>query len=141
MQIILAILLFVHGFIVAAQSSGSFKPTSGLANPAWLNWWPANLGQSWLLIPTGAEQSLLARAGGVIWLAAGLALIAAGLGVLGFLIPTNWWRSLALFGAAASLLMLVIYLHPFYGIGIGASLILLAALLIKQWTVLAQIGS
>ncbi len=94
MQVILGILLIVHGFIVAAQSSSSFKPTIGPVNPDWLNWWPVNLGQSWLLIPSGAEQSLLARAGGVLWLAAGIALIAAGLGVLGFLIPTAWWRSL-----------------------------------------------
>ena len=122
MHILLGILLVIHGFIVTAQSSSSFKPSSGLANPSWLNWWPANLGQSWLLINSGAEESLLAKAGGFLWLAAGLALIAAGLGILGFIIPTAWWRSLALVGAIISLVMLIVYLHPFYGVGLGASI-------------------
>jgi hypothetical protein len=140
MQVVLGILLIVHGFIVAAQSSSSFKPTVGPANPAWISWWPVNLGQSWLLIPSGAEQSILAKAGGILWLAAGLALIAAGLGILGFVVPMGWWRSLALAGAIISLVMLAIYLHPFYGVGIGASALLLAALLIKQWPVLEKLG-
>jgi hypothetical protein len=140
MKILFAILLIIHGLIVASQSTGSFKPSAGVPNPVWLNWWPVNLGQSWLLVPSGAEQSLLARSAGVLWLAAGLALIAAGLGILGFIIPIAWWRSLALVGAILSLIMLVVYIHPFLGIGIGASVLILAALLMSQWTVLQQIG-
>jgi hypothetical protein len=50
MKILIAVLLIVHGLIVAGQSSGSFNPVGGVKNPAWLSWWPANLGQSWLLI-------------------------------------------------------------------------------------------
>jgi hypothetical protein len=50
------------------------------------------------------------------------------------------WRSLALIGVAISLVMLAIYLHPFYGIGIIASVVLLAALLWKQWTLLEGLG-
>ncbi|HEX7556263.1 MAG TPA: hypothetical protein VF338_06535, partial [Leptolinea sp.] len=129
-----------HGMIVASQSSSNFTPAPGVVNPAWLNWWPANLGQSWLLIPSGAEQSPLARMGGILWLAAGILLVAAGLAVLGIVIPAAWWRSLALAGAVISLLMLIIYLHPFFGIGIGASIVLLAALLIKQWPLLEGFG-
>lgn len=140
MKILIAVLLIVHGLIVAGQSSGSFNPIGGLQNPSWLNWWPANLGQSWLLSSLGVEQTLIARASGLLWLVAGMALIAAGLGVLEFMVPTTGWRVLALSGAAISLLMLAIYLHPFYGIGIIASVVLLAALLWKQWTLLEGLG-
>ena len=66
--------------------------------------------------------------------------MAAGLGIIGFLVPQTLWRSLALIGVAISLVMLAIYLHPFYGIGIGASIFLLAALLWKQWTLLEGLG-
>jgi hypothetical protein len=140
MKIFFGILLILHGLIVASQSSSSFKPVSGPANPAWLNGWPVNLGQSWLLVPMGAENSMLARAGGILWLAAGLALMAAGLAVLGIIVPIGWWRGLALAGAVLSILMLAVYLHPFFGVGLGASLLILAALLIKQWPVLSQLG-
>jgi hypothetical protein len=140
MKILIAALLIVHGLIVAFQSSSSFNPVEGVKNPAWLSWWPANLGQSWLLSPLGVERTLVARAGGALWLMAGIALAAAGLAVLGLLVPTAWWRSLALTGAAISLAMLAIYLHPFYGIGIGASITLLAALLLENWPVLERLG-
>jgi hypothetical protein len=140
MKILIAVLLIVHGFIVASQSSSSFNPVGGVVNPAWLNWWPSNLGQSWLLSPLGVERTLVAKAGGFLWLAAGIALLAAGFGVLGFIIPTAWWRSLALIGAAISLGMLAIYLHPLYGIGIGASSVLLAALLWRGWPLLESLG-
>lgn len=140
MKILIAVLLIVHGLIVAFQSSGSFTPVGGVKNPGWLNWWPANLGQSWLLTGLGVEQSLVARAGGVLWLVAGVALVAAGLGVLGVIVPSTWWRGLALSGAIISLLMLAIYLHPFYGIGIGASIVLLAALVWEQWPLLERVG-
>jgi hypothetical protein len=140
MKILIAVLLIVHGFIVASQSSSSFNPVEGIKNPAWLSWWPSNLGQSWLLSPLGIERTLVARAGGLLWLVAGIALLAAGLGVLGLIVPPAWWRSLALIGAAISLGMLAIYLHPLYRSGIGASLVLLSALLLKGWPLLERIG-
>lgn len=140
MKVLIAVLLIVHGLIVFGQSSGSFNPVGGLKNPSWLSWWPSNLGQSWLLTSVGIEQSIVARAGGALWLAAGIALVAAGLGVLDLVVPAAWWRSLALSGTAISLVMLALYLHPFYGIGIGASIVLLAALVWEQWPILERLG-
>ena len=43
MKILIAVLLIIHGLIVASQSSGSFNPGAGVANPSWLNWFPVNL--------------------------------------------------------------------------------------------------
>jgi hypothetical protein len=140
MKILIAVLMIVHGLIVAGQSASSFNPGGGVQNPAWLNGWPANLGQSWLLTALGIERTLVARAGGFLWLVAGLALVAAGLGILGLVIPFTWWRGLALSGAVISLAMLAIYLHPFYGVGIGASVVLMAALLWERWPLLEQVG-
>ena len=140
MKILIAVLLVVHGFIVTAQSSGSFNPVGGIQNPSWLNWWSVNLGQSWLFSSLGVERTLIARAGGLLWIIAGITLVAAGLGVLKVIIPLTWWRSLALTGAILSLVMLAIYLHPFYCIGLAASILLLVALLWEQWPILKQLG-
>ena len=139
MKILIAILMIVHGLITAAQSTASFRPEGGIANPVWLSWWPSGLGQSWMLTLLGIERSLPARAGGILWLAAGAALLAAGLALLGIL-PHEWWQSLAFGGAAISLGLLVIYLHPFYAIGVTASLVLLLALQSGPGSVLDRLG-
>ena len=140
MKILIAALLIIHGFIVASQSSGSFNPVGGVNNPSWLNWWPVNLGQSWLLSPLGIERTLVARMGGILWLLAGVVLMAAGFAVLGLIVPHTWWRALALIGAVISLVMLAIYLHPMYGVGIAASVALLAAFWWQGWPLLGQLG-
>lgn len=84
-----------------------------MANSAWLSWWPTPLGRSWLLdaLPLGAGA---ARLGGVLWLVAGLGLIAAGLGLVGVPLLHGEWQTSALIGAALSLVALVLYFHPYY---------------------------
>jgi hypothetical protein len=136
MKLAIGILLIIHGLIVAGQSSGSFKPpTGGLANPAWVGWWPANLGQSWLLASLGLERMPFTTLILLLNLVGGIALVAAGLGVLGMFVPSSWWVPLAIAGATLSLSMLVIYLHPLYAIGIGANLAILIGLLWARWPV------
>lgn len=135
MKLFIAILLILHGLTTAAQSSGSFGSTasSGIQNPSWVSWWPTNLGQSWLLSWLGLEKAPFTWISGVLWLAGGIALAAAGLGVLGFIIPSDWWRTLAIAGGAISLFMLVVYLHPFTIIGTALSIAILVALLWVHW--------
>ena len=136
MKLLIGVLLIIHGLIVAGQSSGSFgsAPPKEVQNPSFVNWWPMNLGRSWLFIWLGLHKTLaIYRIGGLFWLAGGIALVAAGLGVLGFIVPTAWWRDLAIGGAAISLFMLVIYLHPLTIIGTAASLAVLVALLGARW--------
>ncbi len=140
MKIVIALLLIVHGLITICQSPASFSPSEGIKNPGWLAWWPANLGQSWPLNALGLEHSLPVRLGGIFWLIAGAALIGAGLGVLGFLVPTAWWRSLALTGAIILIAMLAVYYHPFNSVGLGASVLLLLSLLGEGWPMFAKLG-
>ena len=136
MKFLISALLMIHGLIVAGQSAGSFKPVTGpigVENPAWINWWPTRLGQSWLLSGLGLENTSANAVSGVLWLLSGLTLVAAGLGVLGFVVPAAWWRSLAILGAALSLLMLLTYFHPLSVIGTASSLAVLVALLWAHW--------
>lgn len=80
MKTVIALLFILHGLIVAAQAGGSFKPGVGVINPTWLNWWPTNLGQSWLLSKPGLAGMPAVTLCGVLYQLAGISLIAAGLG-------------------------------------------------------------
>ncbi|HEU0296148.1 MAG TPA: hypothetical protein VFR47_25660 [Anaerolineales bacterium] len=136
MKLLISVLLILHGLIVAGQSAGSFGSTipNELQNPSFVSWWPINMGRSWLFSWLGMDRSLAVyRIGGLLWLAGGITLVAAGLGVLGFIIPTAWWRELAIGGAAISLFMLAVYFHPITIIGTASSLAVLIALLWAKW--------
>jgi hypothetical protein len=136
MKILISVLLIIHGLIVASQSSGSFGSTipNELQNPSFVSWWPINMGRSWLFSLFGLERTLAVyRIGGLLWMVGGILLVAAGLGIFGFIIPADWWRSLAIGGAAISLFMLAIYFHPIMIIGTASSLAVLIALLWVRW--------
>lgn len=141
MRIIVVILLLIHGLITSAQAQTGFKPSEGVANPSWLSWWPVNLGQSWLFKQLGLAKSTVGTVAGILWISAGLCLIAAALGLFGFIIPTNLWRLLAGLGAILSLVLFVFYAHPFYIIGIGANLAVLLVLLWAKWPTPEMLGS
>ena len=132
MKLLISILLILHGLIVAGQATGSFGSTipNEIQNPTFVSWWPVNLGRSWLFSWLGLEKSLAVyRIGGLLWLVGGIALIAAGLGLLGFNVPTAWWRDLAVAGGVISLFMLAVYLHPLTIIGTASSVAVLVATL------------
>ena len=136
MKLLISVLLILHGLIVASQSAGSFGSVipNELQNPSFVSWWPINMGRSWLFSWLGLDKTLVAyRIGGLLWLAGGIALVAAGLGVLGWIVPTDWWRSLAIGGGAVSLIMLAIYFHPITIIGTASSIAVLVALLWAKW--------
>ena len=118
----------LHGLITAMIGVGSITAPNppAMKLPSWFNWWPGQLGRSWLVdglnLGTGG-----AAAGGVIWLVAGGALVAAGLGVLGAPLVREHWPLFAVAGASIGLVALTLYFHPIYllAIGIDIALILL----------------
>ena len=63
----------------------------------------------------------------MVWLTAGLALIGAGLGLLGVPVVRDLWPVLALVGGAIGLVALAVYFHPIY-LGAAAINIVLVAL-------------
>jgi hypothetical protein len=141
LRILVSVLLVIHGLITASQSTGSFNPTGGAPNPQWVSWWPVSMGQSWLLARLGLERSPLGTILGVSWLIAGACLLAAGLGLFGFLVPTSWWRLLAGLGAVTSLVLFIFYVHPLYAVGIGANIAILVSLLWLKWPSPDVLGS
>ena len=129
----IAILLLLHGAISAAQSLGGGQP---VANPAWLSWWPTGLGESWL-----SSDLLVHSICRLLWLTSGVALLAAGLGLFGVVVPGDSWRALAVVGAAASIPALLLQVHPFYLPVTILNVGIVVGLLWLRWPSVATIGS
>jgi hypothetical protein len=125
MKILIGVLLIVHGLIVAGQTA----PGTWIQNPSWLLWWPTALGQSWFLHILRLERAPWTWLAAGAWLIGGILLVAAGLAVLGVVVPSELWRSLAIAGAMLSLAVLIAYWHPFTTIGF----LLSAGILISLW--------
>jgi hypothetical protein len=122
--VFVGILMTIHGLITLVIGSAAVSgaaPVPGAASLPGAGWYPVPLGQSWLL------QGDAARIGGVLWVIAGLGLIATAASVFGFIIPTSAWRALGLVSAVSGLAALVAYFHPYYAIAVVVNLAILAA--------------
>lgn len=82
--VVVGVVLVVHGLITTMIGVGTVTNPNAPAmpSPSLFSWWPGPFGRSWLIdaLHLGAGATVL---GGVLWLVAGLALFAGGLGWLG----------------------------------------------------------
>jgi hypothetical protein len=133
MQILFGLLIAAHGLITLGIGAGTIANPKGVPVLG-TDWFPVALGQSWLL---GGDA---ARIGGVLWIIAGVGLIATSVAVLGFGLPTSAWQTLGLVSAAVALLTLALYFHPYYLVGIVANLAILAAVIVFGSTAKSSLG-
>ena len=127
-HVVVGIVLVAHGLITTMIGFGSMSnPTSAaMPTPSWLGWWPGTLGRSWAFdaLNLGSGPAFI---GGLLWLAAGLALVGAGLGWLGVAVVGDQWQMLALVGAVLGLAALALYFHPFYIVAIVIDVLIVAS--------------
>ena len=129
---ILAGLFVVHGLITLGNGLGAVADGGrkawvdpGLANAAWLSWWPINLGRSWLVDAAQLGPGGYAL-GGLIWLISGLAFAGAGLGLFGVPGLKGLWQPLALAGSGFGLTAVALFFHPWYALALLINLAVLA---------------
>jgi hypothetical protein len=133
MQILFGILLLVHGLITTAIGAGSLSNPRGVTVPG-TDWFPVALGQSWML------QGDVARLGSVLWLAAGIGLIATAAAVLGIVVPANMWSALGLASAVVGLMAVAVFFHPYYAIAIAVDVAIVAAATVFRATTKSVFG-
>lgn len=129
-NVLVGLLIVGHGVITTMIGVGAVtKPDApAMALPAFFSWWPGPFGRSWVFEALGLGTAA-AVVGALVWVASGLALVAAGLGWLGFGPLAGLTSALALVGAALGLVALVLYFHPLYLVAVAINLALLAT----QW--------
>jgi hypothetical protein len=118
--------LVVHGLITTMIGFGGMtNPNSPAMVMPGFAWWPGPFGRSWLIdnLHLGSGAAVV---GSLVWLAAGIALIAAGLGWLGVPFVRDQWPLLAVAGGLVGLVALALYFHPIYLIAVAINVALVA---------------
>lgn len=135
LRLIIALVFFVHG---AGHAMG-IMPALGLSS---VKGWSS---RSWLLTPLLGET--ISRIISIVLFAAALAgFLAAALGLMGWLVPHDSWRSLAVASAVISLAAIALFWNAFVTFipnklgAIAVDIATLVCLLVLNWPSEADIG-
>lgn len=132
-----AILLIAHGLVHAGMAAApdpgdpDSKPGAFFTSPA----------RSWLFLRLGLNPSSVRWIGLLLVALAVLGFVLAGLGVFGMPRLVEVWRTVAVVSASVSLLLLIIFWHPWLIVGVLIDAGLLIALLWGKWLSANLIGS
>lgn len=119
MKLLFAAFLAAHAMIHLSYLTPAPPRTAG--GPEW----PFEMGRSWVVTGAHLDPGLV-RTVGTALVAGTIALLAlAALSAAGWVVPAEWWPSLAVGGAVASLATLAIFFHPWILLGIAIDLVLL----------------
>ena len=94
--------------------------------------WPFTTNDSWLLERLGLDPAAKRVLAGTLVAAALIALAIAALAALG-VVPVGLWVPALTVGAGASLMLLIVFFHPWLGLGIAIDVGLLWAGLLAGW--------
>lgn len=126
---LVAAILFAHGwvhlaFVLPMPDRGSADMNN-----------PFDRDRSWL-IGRGVGGELVRSVGGILAVVTFMALAAAALAVLGWLIPAGWWTGLLAAGVAGSTTLLVVFFTPALVLGFVIDAGLAALAFQTVWQVL-----
>lgn len=125
MQTVVAVVLILHGLVhaILAMVPNPNAPEASFAS---------FFSQSWLLSRLGLSESAGKPIAIILAALATIGFIAAGLGLLGILVPFAWWSGLAIISAVLSLLLLVVFWNSYLIVGVVIdALILMAVVLLN----------
>lgn len=95
--------------------------------------WPFELLRSWMLTPLGLQPEQT-RLVGIALVAATIAAFAIATGVTAGLLPADLWAPASAAGAIASVVLLLLFFHPWLIVGVLIDVGLLWAVLVAEWT-------
>jgi len=135
LRALIAVVLFIHGI---GHIMGVIPALQLLDVKGWNS-------HSWLLTPLiGEAASRILSA--ILFLIALVGFVGSALALLGWLVPHDWWRPLALVSAVISLITVVLFWNAFIALvpnkvgALGVNIAVLVCLLVLNWPTEADIG-
>jgi hypothetical protein len=126
MRLIFGFFLVVHGLIHVLWFVP--KPQTPNGPP-----WPFGLTDSWLLNGVQAPEGFVRGVAVTLALASLVGFVLAGLGVIGVAGLTDVWSGLTIGSAAASLLLVVLFWHTYFIVGLALDVGLLVTTIGGRW--------
>ncbi len=136
-KILFALFLIAHGLVHAILAA---TPIPNDPEPKPGTFFTAT-SRSWLLPQLGLSASAIQWIGIVLVVLATLGFVLAGLGVLGVPGLSTIWRMMTVISSCLSLLLLILFWHPWLVVGVLIDIGLLIALLWAKWPPVEMIGS
>lgn len=127
MKLLLAAFMAAHALIHVSYLTPAPPRTAG--GPEW----PFEMTRSWLVSGIGLDPTLVRTLGTALVIVTIALLLAAALATAGWLVPASLWQVLLVAGAAASVLTLALFFHPWIVLGFAIDAALLWAALVAGW--------
>ena len=137
MKLILAVFLILHGLVHTILAAAPI-PNDPDSNPG--AFFTAAT-RSWLLPRLGLNDTAIQSIGIILVVLTTLGFILAGLGILGVPGFSDAWRTVAVLSAIVSLVLLVVFWHPWLLVGVLIDIGILVLLLWAKWPPVDLIGS
>jgi hypothetical protein len=137
LKIALAIVLIAHGLVHAGLAAAP-NPADPNAKPGAFF---TSMERSWLLPQLGLNTSRVQWIGILLVAASTLGFVLAGLGIFGVAGLSTVWRMVAFISACLSLLLLILFWHPWLPVGVLINIGIMIALQWAKWPPVDIIGS
>jgi hypothetical protein len=95
--------------------------------------WPFAIERSWLVVNLGVSMDVMRLLAYLLVAVTAVALVAGGLATIDLLVPASWWPGLVVAGTTASLVLLVLFFHPWLVVGMAIDVVLLYLVLVNGW--------
>lgn len=130
LKITLALFLMAHG-LVHAGLAVSPNPADATSTPGVFF---TAVDRSWLLAKLGVTETAVFQTGILLVILSTIGFVLTGLGIWGVVGLSIIWRILAFISASTSLLLLVLFWHPWLPVGVLINIGVLAMLLWTRWS-------
>ncbi len=136
-KIILALFIMAHGLVHAALAIAPDPTDPNVKLGAFFT----SKERSWLLSQMGMGETAVQWIGLLLVVLSAAGFVLAGLGLFGVLGLSIVWRIVAVVSACISLLLLILFWHPWLPIGVLINVAVLVTLLWAKWPPQTLVGS
>ena len=136
LKTILALVLMAHGLVHAALAIAPNPADPDAKAGAFFT----AVERSWLLSRVGLGKTAVSTIGILLVILSTAGFVLTGLGIFGVFGLGAIWRTVAVSSACTSLLLLILYWHPWLPVGVLINIAVLVALLVVKWPPPSLIG-
>jgi hypothetical protein len=130
-RILTGVFLIAHAWIHIGLAQVPVPQPGGLRTPFLPAWWRDAVDPNWPVSRLGLSPQITRTLGWILWILVAAGYIAAGIMLLFIPSQVAVWQGLTVGASGLSLLLLILYWHPWYPVGALIDLALLAGVILQ----------